>query len=301
MSLGWLALARGALDRMAERRRDEDWVAAAWAGSRVLVVDERGRVPVRLTDRPALSFVPARRAPAGERVMLGVDEDKNAYFAVVAPLPEQEGVEVSDLRRIGALLDDLDSSLMTQAVAMAAWHSSHRHCPRCGTPTKVIAAGHVRVCPQDGMEQYPRLDPAVIMLVEDDDERVLLARGATWPEGRASVLAGFLEPGESLEQGVAREVREEVGLVVTDVRYLGSQPWPLPQSLMLGFACRAASGQRLRLEEDEIAEAHWYTRQEVLDASLARDLILPGKVSIARQLLEHWYGGELPGSWGLGI
>ncbi|MEO3782181.1 NAD(+) diphosphatase [Actinocorallia sp. B10E7] len=299
MSLGWLALARGTLDRVAERRRDEDWVTAAWAGSYVLVVDERGRVPVRLSERPELAFTSARRAPAGERVLLGVDEDKNAYFAVVAPLPEQEGVEVSDLRRIGALLNDLESSLVTHAVAMAAWHSTHRHCPRCGAPTKTVAAGHVRVCPEDGMEQYPRLDPAVIMLVVDDEDRALLARGASWPERRASVLAGFMEPGESLEQGVMREVREEVGLVVEDVRYLGSQPWPLPQSLMLGFTCRAAGVQELRLEESEIADARWYDREELRAAVLAGELVLPGKVSIARQLLEHWHGGELPGSWGL--
>lgn len=300
MSLGWLALARGTLDRMAERRRDEDWVTAAWAGSQVLVVDERGRVPFRLDDRPRLAFVPARRAPIGERILLGVDEDKIAYFAVIAPLEERPGVEISDLRRIGALLDDVESSLMTHAVALALWHGTHRHCPRCGAPTKVIAAGHVRICPEDGTEQYPRLDPAVIMLVTDDDDRVLLARGAGWPQGRASVLAGFLEPGESLEQGVVREVREEVGLRVEDVRYLGSQPWPLPQSLMLGFVCHAPGEQSIRVEESEIAEARWYDREELLDAALAKDVVLPGKVSIARQLLEHWYGGELPGSWGLG-
>ncbi|GAA0948084.1 NAD(+) diphosphatase [Actinocorallia libanotica] len=301
MSLGWLALARGTLDRVAERRRDEDWVTAAWAGCRVLVVDERGRVPFRLDDRPRLAFVPARRAPIGERVLLGVDEDKNAYFAVIATLPEQEGVEVADLRRIGALLDDVESGMMTHAVAMALWHAAHRHCPRCGALTKTVAAGHVRVCPEDGVEQYPRLDPAVIMLVTDDDDRVLLARGTAWPEGRASVLAGFLEPGESLEQGVVREVYEEVGLRVEDVRYLGSQPWPLPQSLMLGFVCHAPGEQSLRLEASEIAEARWYDRQDLLTATLAGDLVLPGKVSIARQLLEHWYGGELPGSWGLGL
>ena len=299
MSLGWLALARGTLDRVAERRRDEDWVTAAWAGSHVLVVDERGRVPVRMAERPALAFTSARRAPAGERVFLGVDEDKNAYFAVVGALPERDGVDVSDLRRVGALLNDLESSLVTHAVAMAAWHSTHRYCPRCGAATKVVAAGHVRVCPEDGMEQYPRLDPAVIMLVVDDDDRALLARGASWPERRASVLAGFMEPGESLEQGVMREVKEEVGLAVEDVHYLGSQPWPLPQSLMLGFTCHAPGAQELLLEESEIAQARWYTRKELLSAVRAGELVLPGKVSIARQLLEHWHGGELPGSWGL--
>ncbi|GAA3198893.1 NAD(+) diphosphatase [Actinocorallia longicatena] len=298
MTLGWLALARGAFDRVAERRRDEDWVAAAWAGSRVLVVDERGRVPVRMDDRVELAFVASREAPKGARYLLGVDEDKIAYFAVPSALPEVQGTEPADLRRVGALLDDLHSGLMTQATALAFWHATHRFCPRCGSETKVIAAGHVRVCPQDGAEQYPRLDPAVIMLVEDGDERVLLARGTGWPERRASVLAGFVEPGESLEQAVVREVYEEVGVRVEDVRYLGSQPWPLPQSLMLGFVCRT-SDPALTLDPAEIAEAQWYSREELKAATLAGDLLVPGKVSIARQLLEHWYGGELPGSWGL--
>ncbi|GAB3683093.1 NAD(+) diphosphatase [Actinocorallia lasiicapitis] len=298
MTLGWLALARGTFDRVAERRRDTDWVAAAWAGSRVLVVDERGRVPVRLTDGAELAFVPSREAPKGDRFLLGVDEDRIAYFAVPAELPVLPGAEPADLRRVGALLGDLDSALMTQATALVFWHATHRFCPRCGGPTKIVAAGHVRTCPSDGAEQYPRLDPAVIMLVEDSDERVLLARGTGWPESRASVLAGFVEPGESLEQAVAREVVEEVGVVVDDIRYLGSQPWPLPQSLMLGFVCRTAD-PTLKLDPAEIAEARWYTRDELKAATLSGELLVPGKVSIARQLLEYWYGGELPGSWGL--
>ncbi|GAB2810851.1 NAD(+) diphosphatase [Actinocorallia aurea] len=300
MTLGWLALARGALDRMSERRRDEDWVAAAWAGSRVLVVDDEGKVPVRMNDGPELVYVPSRTAPKGQRVLLGIDEDRIAYFAVCAPIPEDlPDAEPTGLRRIGALLGDLESTLMTQAVALAAWHRAHQFCPRCGAPTKAIAAGHVRVCTEDGGEQYPRLDPAVIMLVADTDDRVLLARGVSWPERRASVLAGFIEPGESIEQAVAREVKEEVGLVVDDIRYLGSQPWPMPQSLMMGFSCRTEAGAKLKLDPGEIAEAHWYTRDELKAAALSRDLLLPGRVSIARQLIENWYGADLPGSWGL--
>ncbi|MCD0448084.1 NAD(+) diphosphatase [Actinocorallia sp. API 0066] len=300
MTLGWLALARGTIDRMAERRRDEDWVAAAWAGSRVLVVDEQGRVPVRLTDRPELVFTPSRRAPKGQRILLGVDEDKIAYFAVRAPIPDDlHDAEPAGLRRIGALLDDLHSTLLTQAVAMAAWHGAHGFCPRCGGATKAIAAGHVRVCLHDGTEQYPRLDPAVIMLVADTEDRVLLARGTTWPERRQSVLAGFIEPGESIEQAVVREVKEEVGLAVHDVQYCGSQPWPLPQSLMLGFTCRAEAGQRLITDQTELVEARWYTRDELKAAALNGDVLLPGRVSIARQLIEYWYGADLPGGWGL--
>jgi NAD+ diphosphatase len=298
MSLGWLALARGTLDRVADRRRDDNWVTAAWAGSRVLVVD-RGKVLVKISSTPELALLASREAPEGPRYLLGVDEDKIAYFAVEAELPELDGAEPADLRRIGALLGDLHSGLMTHAVALANWHSTHGFCPRCGSATTVIAAGHVRVCPQDGSEHYPRLDPAAIMLVHDTADRVLLARHPAWPERRVSILAGFVEPGESLEQAVAREVYEEVGLVIQDARYLGSQPWPLPQSLMVGFTCEAEEGQELHFSDGEIEEAHWYTREELKAAALAGEVLLPGKVSIARQLLEHWYGGDLPGGWGL--
>ncbi|MEO5876437.1 MAG: NAD(+) diphosphatase [Streptosporangiaceae bacterium] len=298
MSLGWLALARGNLDRVAERRRDDDWVDAAWADSRVVVVDQ-GRVQVKVADTLELVFLDAKNAPDGPRYLLGLDEDEIAYFAVEAALPDLDGAEPADLRRVGALLGDVDSGVMTHAVALANWHSTHRYCPRCGRETQVIAAGHVRVCPEDGSEHYPRLDPAVIMLVHDTADRVLLARGAAWPERRVSILAGFVEPGESLEQAVAREVHEEVGLVVADADYLGSQPWPLPQSLMVGFTCLAEQGQELRYEDGEIEEAHWYSRDELRTAALAGEVLLPGKVSIARQILEHWYGGDLPGSWGL--
>jgi NAD+ diphosphatase len=151
----------------------------------------------------------------------------------------------------------------------------------------------------DGTEHFPRLDPAVIMLVRDGEDRILLARSPLWPERMRSILAGFVEPGESLEQAVAREVLEEVGLVVGETRYLGSQPWPLPQSLMLGFFCLAADGQELKPDQEEIVDAEWYTREELLAAAGAYEILLPGKVSIARQLIEHWYGGPLPGAWGL--
>lgn len=299
MELDWLALARGTLDRVAEHRRDDAWVAAAWADrrTRVLIVEE-GRALVRVEDMPALVLVPPS-PDMGDRYLLGVDGDGVAYFAVPGPLPVIEGAEAGDLRRVGALLGDLDSGLLTHAVALANWHAVNGFCARCGSPTVIVAAGHVRRCPVDGTEHFPRLDPAVIMLVRDGEDRILLARSPLWPERMRSILAGFVEPGESLEQAVAREVLEEVGLVVGETRYLGSQPWPLPQSLMLGFFCLAADGQDLKPDQEEIVDAEWYTRQELLAAAGAYEILLPGKVSIARQLIEHWYGGPLPGAWGL--
>src|SRR5690606_35142141 len=228
------------VDRLALNRRDEAWLEAAWAdpATRVVVVEE-GRALVTDDPEPALVLVPPRQAPDGDRWFLGVDDDGTAYLGVPGPLPAVEGARRAGLRRVGALLGDRDSGLLTHAVALDHWHRTHRFCPRCGTETRTASAGHMRVCPKDDSQHFPRVDPAVIMLVTDEADRILLARGPQWPPDRRSILAGFVEPGESLEQAVAREVKEEVGLPVRDVRYAGSQPWPMPRSLMLGFTARA--------------------------------------------------------------
>ncbi|WP_030173230.1 NAD(+) diphosphatase [Spirillospora albida] len=293
--LEWLALARGTLDRVALRRRDDAWLDAAWADPRTrVVVVEQGRALVAFDPAPALVLVPPDRAPDGDRWLLGVDAAGAAYFGVPGPLPAVEGAEPAELRRVGAVLSDRDSGLLTHVVALEAWHATHRFCPRCGMRTRVASAGHVRVCPEDRSEHFPRLDPAVIMLVTDAADRILLARGPQWPADRRSILAGFVEPGESLEQAVAREVLEEVGLSVRDVRYLGSQPWPMPRSLMLGFSARADGDAPLRPDPEEILDAAWYTRDELRAAIEAGEIIAPGPLSIAAQLIMRWYGAELP-------
>lgn len=294
-TLEWLALARGTLDRVALNRRDDAWLDAAWAdpGTRVVVVQD-GRTLVSYEPSPALVFVPPGQAPDGDRWLLGVDDAGTAYFGTAGPLPAIEGAQPAGLRRVGALLGDRDSGLLTHLVALEHWHGTNRHCPRCGAETRVESAGHVRVCPDDGSQHFPRVDPAVIMLVTDEADRILLARGPQWPADRRSILAGFVEPGESLEQAVAREVNEEVGLPVRDVRYLGSQPWPLPQSLMLGFTARTDGGAPLRPDPEEILDAAWYTREELRAAIDAGDLVAPGPLSIAAQLIMRWYGDELP-------
>jgi NAD+ diphosphatase len=292
-----LALSRGTVDRITERRSDTAWLDAAWKNpaTRVLVVDD-GRAPIQFDgDRPELVFTSPQDAPPGVRFLLGQDEDGTVYFGVNAP---PEGGKPISLRSIGALLSDRDAGLMTHAVALAYWHSTHTHCPRCGTATVPEPAGDSTRCPKDGTEHFPRTDPAVIMLVTDDEDRCLLGRNATWPERRFSILAGFVDSGESAEQAVIREVHEETGIAVENVRYLGSQPWPMPRSLMLGFSAHAPAGQQIVVNKTEMAEALWFTRAELLRAITAGELSIAPRVSIARRIIEAWYGEELPDSAG---
>jgi NAD+ diphosphatase len=296
-----LALARGEVDRSSYLRANDAWLAEAWASADTrVVVAEHGRALCEVdADRAALVFVSPADAPGGVRFLLGVDEDSIAYFGVVAPLaepPPGAGVRAMLLREAGPLLADRDAGLMTEAVALANWHETFTHCPRCGSPTDPVAAGHSRRCPVDASEHFPRVDPAMIVLVTDSADRALLARNALWPERRVSVLAGFVEAGESAEQAVAREVQEETGITVDAVTYLGSQPWPMPQSLMLGFRA-AATRTEITVDADEIAEANWYSREELSAAIASGNLRLPPPVSIAHRIIQSWYGSEIPGSW----
>lgn len=286
-----LALARGAVDRASHRRTDADWLAARWrdASTRVLLVQD-GAATVT-GDPPELVMVAPAEAPdpTGSGCwFLGLDDG----VAVFAATGRAAGGAAAGLREVGALLSDRDAGLLTTAVALEAWHATHRHCPTCGARTTVIDGGAVSVCPVDGSLQHPRVDPAVIMAVVDDDDRLLLGHQSRWPAGRFSTLAGFVEPGESLEQAVAREVHEETGVVITSATYVGSQPWPFPRSLMLGFVARAAT---TTITEDaiEISEARWFTRAGLRRAVADRDVLLPPDVSVARRLIERWLGGAV--------
>ncbi len=307
--LGRLALARSTVDRATERRADTAWVAAAWADprTRVLVVSDSQALVRYDGDQPELVFLSPGDAPEGTRFLLGVDDEDVVYFGVSGELAadaparsDSHGAKPVSLRQVGAVLSDRDAGLLTHAVALANWHDTHTHCPLCGTPTVPAPAGHLTTCPKDGTEHFPRVDPAVIMLVTDPEDRCLLARNAAWPQRRMSVLAGFVEPGESAEHAVAREVFEETALAVGQIRYLGSQPWPMPRSLMLGFQAVAAAGQQIVVDAEEIGEAHWFTRPELLAGLEAGELGIAPTSSIARRLIEYWYGAELPdgpGAW----
>lgn len=289
-------------DRVAVRRTDEAWLEERWAdaATRVLVV-----AGTRVRPREgALDWVSPADAPDGVRVLLG-ERDGTAWFAVVT------GVEVAKQGRdwfglrdlLSPLADgDLDGGpLLLHAIGLAEWLFVTRFCPRCGGTLEPRASGHELVCTQCGRPQFPRTDPAVIMIVAAGepgatDERCLLGRQASWPEGRFSTLAGFCEPGETLEDAVRREVAEETGVLVGDVQYFGNQPWPLPASLMLGFVGRATSTE-IDVDRDEIEDARWFTREELRSEAEAGRLLLPRGVSISRSLVEHWYGGPLPGQW----
>jgi NAD+ diphosphatase len=300
-----LALSRAGVDRAAEHRLDEPWLAAAWShpSTRVLAVSE-GKAFVVDTERGTeLVLLPTFEAPdEGERYFLGCDADSVAYFAVAcAQLPGRlDGPErPAGLREVGGLLGDRDAGLLVHAVALENWHRSHRFCARCGHATDVTAAGHVRRCPSCGQEHYPRTDPAVIMLVTDDQGRALLGRQSLWPEGRYSTLAGFVEPGESLEQAVAREVAEEAGVRLDpdSVRYVASQPWPFPSSLMLGFTARADLSEgaaEIHVDGEELDEARGFSREELRAGMENGTTLPPSGISIARRLVELWYGGPLP-------
>jgi NAD+ diphosphatase len=290
-----LALSRAVVDRDALRRKDSSWLAAAWddPASRVVRVRE-GRVAV-LGEPPRLDLGLRPDVPADRRLFLGT-HDGVAYFAGLEEGPDagdEHAPSYLGLREVGALLDDLEAGLVVHAVSLDNWHRTHQHCPRCGAPTRVEDAGHTRRCENDGSEHYPRTDPAVIMLVVDDDDRLLLGRQVTWPEGRFSTLAGFVEPGESLEAAVRREVHEEAGIIVDEVTYLGSQPWPFPSSLMLGFTAHARD-TAVERRDGEIAETRWYTRERVVTDIESGALLVSPSISISRRLIEHWYGGPLP-------
>ena len=289
-----LALARSVVDRDAERRSDPAMLQAAWADPRARVLHVgRGRVDVT---QPGDGSVAVRAHPAtGDdtdalRFYLGVGPDGTPWFAEALDVDEAEAWPTP--REIGARLDDRDAGLVVHAVGLANWHATHTHCPRCGAATVSEQGGHVRRCPDDGSEHFPRTDPAVIMAVVDAEDRLLLGHGRGFRPNGFSTLAGFVEPGESLEAAVRREVAEESGVRVGEVRYAGSQPWPFPSSLMLGFYAEALTGSA-RPDGAEIAELRWFTRESLLDAVRAREVYLSPRVSIARRLIEAWYGGPI--------
>jgi NAD+ diphosphatase len=330
------AFTGAALDRAGDsRRRDPDWIAEqrAHPGARAVVAGDRGlRVAgarlelVPLAEAERSGDEPAGPAGNGEPnpgrgrcaypYLLGLDEH-GPLFAVDEDPPREgrvpmvgsggvrgeppasAGQDRVPLRQAAALLSHADGGLAAYTAALLNWHRRHRFCAACGHESDIVEGGLTRLCPNCGAEHHPRTDPVVIMLVTDGD-RLMLGRQATWPSGRYSALAGFVEPGESLEEAVAREVREEAGVTVGRPRYVASQPWPFPASLMLGFSAPYESGEPA-IHDDELQDVRWFERAEIEEASRAEDrddwgtpgdpggpLRLPPSLAIARRLIDAW-------------
>ena len=283
----------GALDRAGVRRRDEAWVAERLGRRDTLVVPVwRNRNLITGEAAPEAALITGGDARklielAGHVALLGLDGE-TAVAAIDLSDHEQgplsglvEPARFVDLRRAAALMERSQASLLAHARGMMHWHRNHLFCGTCGSATHSRQGGHLRVCGSCGREHFPRTDPAVIMLVVRDGA-CLLARKSEWTDGMYSTLAGFVEPGESLEEAVAREVFEETAVTVRDVCYRASQPWPFPASLMLGFRARATT-TRIRIDDHELADARWFK-----PADLAHGRHLPRADSIARWLIDEW-------------
>ena len=283
------------VDRIGERRKDPDWLAEALAnpsarfvpvwGDRCLVGDDppaailldRGGIEEFLSDEDAIFLGLFRDQPA---FAVSIDAKLDAPFGELG--------EFKDLRFLGTVLPPDEANLCAHARALSIWHEAAHYCPRCGSASQPEAGGNTRRCsnPDCSQVQFPRTDPAIIVLVASG-ERCLLGRQSSWPEGRYSTIAGFVEPGESLEDAVRREVYEETNIRVGDVRYHSSQPWPFPSSLMLGFMAEAVS-ERINLNDGELEDARWFTRKELASG----DVGLPFRISIARRLVDHFIKGD---------
>jgi NAD+ diphosphatase len=312
-----LRYAGGRLDRADRLRRDAEGLAARLTrpDTRLVPVWRDRNLIAGLDDEPPSVAGVAAVAPSGtgaarivaasaETVFLGLDGRTAVFAADLSDLEEEAARDLAgtggfvDLRRAGPLMKSQEAALVAYARGVLHWHRSHRFCSRCGTASESRDGGHIRVCgnPDCGRRTFPRTDPAVIMLVEHrpndgSPPRCLLGRHRRLPPGVFSTLAGFVEPGESLEETVAREVREEAGVRVAEVAYQGSQPWPFPASIMLGFRARARTTE-ITLDDDELDDARWFTAEEVRGfgewAEEDAPRRLPRKDSIARSLIRDW-------------
>lgn len=304
------------LDRAGDRRTQPAWLAARLTAPEtafLAVWRDAGHVTGTQAPRPLMlqgEDASLALELADEVVFLGVERGEAAHEGVgagravfaldLSGLAESEVLDAvgnrgtfQDLRRIGPLLARADGALLAYARAILRWHRGHRYCGWCGAATAAKDGGHVRICTREGCgcTHHPRTDPAVIMLVHDGGEHCVLGRQPRHPAGMHTVLAGFVEPGESLEEAVVREVEEEVGLVAETPRYMGAQPWPFPGQLMIGFQVRAPHAP-LRVHPDELERARWFHRDELLASAEDERFHLPRRDSIARRLIEAWLAGE---------
>ena len=288
------------MDRASELRKNQGTLDQLWAKAKILHFSA-GRLAIS-ADATQLNFLTADRVKdlitsgnfkTGDRYFLGLDQLTNEpYFAWNSPHLDHDTdvapVGYTTLREIGGDLDEMQMEVALHTVALSNWHNTHPHCARCGATTSVSLGGAVRTCDSDKSEHYPRTDCAVIVLVRDSQDRILLGRQAIWPEGRFSCFAGFLEPGETFEQCVQREVLEESGVQVREINYLGSQPWPFPASIMISFEAITDSPDIARPDGEEIVDIKWFTRADLNAQVAAGTLSLPPTMSVSRKMIDRW-------------
>jgi NAD+ diphosphatase len=275
------------MDRAGELRSQSERLEELWLNAKIIEV---GKGRIRSTHEGPV-FLSAVQAIGGERYFLGIDRATDTpYFAWEsgAVLPDVE--DHLTLRELAGGLSPLQLEITMHAIALSNWHHAHPHCSQCGARTRVDLGGAVRVCDVDQSQHHPRTDAAVIVLVKDRADRILLGHQPVWPDGRFSTFAGFLEPGETFEQCVAREVFEESGVTLSEVKYLGSQPWPFPASVMIAFEAITDAPDEARPDGEEITEVKWFSRDSLKSAAEDGSLLLPPKVSVARKMIEGWLG-----------
>ncbi len=280
MNMHWMAPAL--LDRLDQHRRNPETVRTLWSEASLLAVDNGGSFSTTLVDGPRLRLEACSDPYDPSRHwLLGAVDDRVLFMTV------SDVIDGRTIRDVGAELPNADLEVAAVAVAIAEWHRLEPHCPQCGHPSIIVAAGSARHCDGCDRDLFPRTDPAVIVAVTDHEDRLLLGRQGQWPQGRFSVLAGFVEAGESFEQAIHREVYEEAGVRLAEVTYVGSQPWPFPRSIMVGFRAQAAT-TTITVDETEIAEARWVSREELTEAVAEGSMTLPTSISIAHRLISEW-------------
>ena len=284
-----LPLSRSTVDRAAHIRNDSAALETAWQSASIIHFNGTEF----FTRQRHLEFLRAdQTSGAGERIFLG-ERDGNFYFLWCSEGNLGADEDYKTLREISSELSNLEIGLAVHGQAVAHWHHKHPVCSICALPTTPELGGSIRRC-GSGHEHYPRTDPAIIVLVKDKEDRILLGRQGVWPEHRFSTFAGFVEAGESFEQCVVREVFEEAGVAVTDIHYLGSQPWPFPQSLMIAFEATIQDPENARPDGEEIVEIRWFTRNDLYAAITEGTLLLPPSISVARAMIQAWYGADRP-------
>jgi len=288
------------MDRAAHLRKNPISLEQLWAKAKIVhfsagrMATSDGVNQLRYLDATQVAgLIESGAFESGERYFLGLDQINNEpYFAWNSPHTNSKNdlapAGYTTLREIGGELDELQMEIALHAVALSNWHNTHPHCARCGATTSVSLGGAIRTCDKDKSEHYPRTDCAVIVLVRDSQDRILLGRQAIWPEGRFSCFAGFLEPGETFEQCVQREVFEESGLAVREINYLGSQPWPFPASIMISFEAITDFPESARPDGEEIVAIKWLSRAELKAEISAGTLLLPPDISVSRKMIDRW-------------